>query len=68
MNSIVRYENLEQEFADFCLPIFKRKLPLAWEGPSIRGAYQDYYNQNSRSLIKERFSMDFDFFCYSDKL
>lgn len=69
MDHIVRYEDLSSEIANFSASALKTRIDLPWSGKSreVRD-YRQFYNEQSRKLVLNRFERDFDFFHYSREL
>lgn len=61
---IGRVENLQRDFDEICdrIGIKRRQLPHA--NRSSHKPYHEYYNEESRDVVAERFQRDIDFFDY----
>lgn len=61
---IGRFERLEQDFAKLCDLIGIKNIQLGHENSTKRGPYTDYYNDQTRELVAERYQGDIEYFGY----
>src|SRR5437016_1472353 len=64
VDQIIRFENLEAEFAEISKRLFGRAVPLPHANKSIAAAAPPLTEELRRSIYK-RYECDFDFFQYS---
>lgn len=65
VDSILRFENLAHDFAEFLEARGISGLQLPFRGSAGRDrSYRDYYDHHSRRLVEEAFGEDLDAFCY----
>ena len=64
IDSIARYENLNDDFQKLC-KILGKKLVLPHLKASTRGDYREYYNENSVRIIGDAFAVDIEQFGYT---
>lgn len=64
VDKVIRFESLNSEFNEI-LKIIGRKANLPHVKSSNRGAYQDYYCQETREIVSNWFRQDIDRFGYS---
>lgn len=59
-----RYERLEEDFNKVCFRL-KLKLRLPHLNASSHCAYQEYYNEKTKNLVKQKFLKDIEYFDYT---
>lgn len=64
VNFIGRFENLKQDFDSVCSIMSIGKIILSHENKGSRGPYQEYYNEEARSIVTERYKKDLEKFNY----
>ena len=64
VNFIGRLENLKQDFDSVCSIMSIGKIALPHENKGSRGPYQEYYNEEARSIVTERYKKDLEKFNY----
>jgi hypothetical protein len=57
---IVRYENLEEDFAKLLKDVGYQATPMPHIGQSLREPYQKYYTPGLRAAVERRWKKDFD--------
>lgn len=64
VNFIGRFENLKQDFDSVCAIMSIGKITLSHENKGSRGLYQEYYNEEARAIVTERYKKDLEKFNY----
>ena len=64
VNFIGRFENLEQDFDLVCSIMSIDKITLPHERRGSRGSYQQYYNEEAKAIVTERYKKDLERFDY----
>jgi len=64
VNFIGRFENLKQDFDSVCSIMSLGKIALPHKNKGNRGPYQEYYDEEARSIVTERYKKDLEKFNY----
>ncbi len=62
---IGRYESLTKDFAYICGKVGLPNINMPVKNTSEHNPYQDYYNEKTKAIVKERFKWDLKNFKYS---
>jgi len=61
---IIRFENLEEEFGQFCFDVGLGEVELPRKNESIRPPYRDVFTPKTRAIVADRFAPDINDFGY----
>jgi hypothetical protein len=62
---IMRFERLQPDFDEVCRIMQREPVTLPRLKPSVRGPYQEDYDDEAREVVAERFERDIETFGYS---
>ena len=63
VNFIVRFEQMQEDFAQVCR-LLKLDIQLPHLNTSVHAPYQDYYTEESKACVGERYQVDIETFNY----
>ena len=65
MDFIGKFENLQEDFNTLCDKIGIPERQLPHQNKSEHGYYSEYYNNETREIVEEKYAKDIDYFKYS---
>ena len=64
IETILKMENLQNDFDDFCRNMNLKPRRLEFTNASRRKSWEDYYSDETKKIVSEIYKEDFDFFEY----
>ena len=64
LDSVIRFENINDDFAEVTNKIFKNKRKIQHLNMTNHSKYKDYYNDKLKDKIYRNFKKDINFFKY----
>ncbi|MBN1987268.1 MAG: sulfotransferase family 2 domain-containing protein [Prolixibacteraceae bacterium] len=64
IETVLRMENLQKDFDEFCKIMNLRNYKLEVTNASKRRSWEEYYNEETKKIVQDIYHDDFDFFDY----
>jgi hypothetical protein len=64
IETVLRMENLQKDFDEFCKMMNLRNYKLEVTNASKRRSWEEYYNEETKKIVQDIYHDDFDFFDY----
>ena len=64
LDTLIRFENLQQDFDMFCGIVNLPRIKLAHVNNSNRGHYSEYYDDETREIVAKKYAKDIEMFGY----
>jgi|ETNvirnome_2_300_1030623.scaffolds.fasta_scaffold02220_3 hypothetical protein len=65
INFVGRFENLQEDFDKACTAIGVPSRKLSCENTSIHKPYWEYYNEDTKRIVEEKYKKDIEYFGYN---